>query len=263
MSVDNIHKYTTEYWKRRFKQQAETSKEYRHKLYEEVDLKNKMKILDVGCGTGAITFDIAQITKGEVIGIDVDSEKLEVAKKALSDVSNILLIEADTTNLPFENDTFDLVVFTLVIMFIKDQQKALNEIARVTKSGGIVLATLEPDYATVINYPDDPFREVFIKYLTKLDADIYAGRKLRVLFNTAGLQTTIGIDTKTEFLLINDDKMRLKIFEEYFWSIEKILKDNGWKDEGIRKYKQEKIIQIKNGLSFDFLPAFYAIGRKK
>jgi SAM-dependent methyltransferase len=258
-----MYKYTTDYWKRRLKQQAETSKEYRHKLYEKIDLKNKTRILDVGCGTGAITSDIAEITEGIVIGIDIDSEKLEVATKALSDVPNILLIKADATNLPFEDDTFDLVVFTLVIMFVKDQQKALNEMTRVTKSGGIVLATMEPDYATVINYPEDPFKEVFINCLINLDADIYAGRKLRTLFNTAGLHTTIGIDTETEYLLINDDKIRLKIFEEYFWSTEITLKNDGWKDEEIRKYKQEKIRQIKNGLCFDFLPAFYAIGRKK
>ncbi len=260
--MDKEHEYTTQDWKRRLRQQAETSKEYRHKLYEKVDLKDKMKILDVGCGTGAITFDIAQITDGEVIGIDIDSEKLNEAKKALSDVPNILLMEADATDLPFENETFDLVVFTLVIMHIKDQQKALNEMARVTKRGGIVLATLEPDYATLINYPDDPITELFVKYLIELGADIYAGRKLKILFNTAGLQTMIGIDTETEFLLVNDDKKRLKEFEEYFWNNEKILKNNGWKEREINKYKEEKIKQIKDGLSFGFLPAFYAIGRK-
>jgi ubiquinone/menaquinone biosynthesis C-methylase UbiE len=263
MPMDNEHEYTNQDWKRRLKQQAETSKEYRHKLYEKAELKNKMKILDVGCGTGAITFDIAQITEGEVIGVDIDSEKLKDAKKALSDVPNILLIEADATNLPFENDSFDLVVFTLVIMHIKDQQIALNEMARVTKRGGIVLATLEPDYATLIHYPDDPITEMFMEHLIKLGADIYAGRKLKILFNTAGLQTTIGLDTETEFLLANDDEKRLKEFEEYFWDIEKILKNNGWKEREINRYKGEKIKQIKEGLSFGFLPAFYAIGRKK
>lgn len=256
------HEFTTEDWKKRLKMQAETSKEYRHKLYEKVDLKNKKKILDAGCGTGAITYDIAQITEGEVIGLDIDSEKLKEAKKALSDVPNIILMEGDATNLPFESETFDLVVFNLVIMHIKDQQKALDEMARVTIRGGIVLATLEPDYASLINYPEDPLTELFLTSLIESGADIQAGRKLKVLFNSAGLQTTLGLDTKTDFLLSNDTEKQLKEFQDYFWHYEKILKNNGWKEAEINRYKEEKIIQISSGQHFGFLPAFYTIGKK-
>ena len=74
--------WTTEDWVKKLKQQAMDSREYRHKLYQHVDLTNCERVLDVGCGTGAITMDIAEHTKGDIIGIDpeehnTDSECIE------------------------------------------------------------------------------------------------------------------------------------------------------------------------------------------
>ena len=72
--------WNIEDWIKKLKQQAEDSREYRYALYNKVDLRNKKEILDVGCGTGAVTMDIAQSTKGNVTGIDIDLEKLDEAK---------------------------------------------------------------------------------------------------------------------------------------------------------------------------------------
>lgn len=155
MSDNEERKWKIEDWIRKLKQQAEDSMEYRHVLYEKVDLKNKKNILDVGCGTGAVTLDIAQSTNGQVTGIDIDSEKLEEARKVLYNIPNIKLMEADVLDLPFEDETFDLVLFNVVLIYIKDQQKGMSEMARVIKKGGYVMATLEPDYASYISYPED------------------------------------------------------------------------------------------------------------
>ena len=72
--------WDTDDWVKKLKQQAEDSVEYRHKLYNMVNLKNQKKILDVGCGTGAVTDDLAVFTRGEVVAIDIDTKKLEHAK---------------------------------------------------------------------------------------------------------------------------------------------------------------------------------------
>lgn len=262
MSEKAVNDWTHEDWKRKLQQQSEDSMEYRHKLYEKVDLKNKRNILDVGCGTGAITMDIAQCTGGEVIGIDIDKEKLQEAEKLLEDISNVTLKEADVTDLPFDDGTFDLVIFHLVLIHIKDQQEALKEMARVASKNGIVLATLEPDYDSIVSYPENPVVPLWVKTVKDLGADLQTGRKLKVLFSRAGLKTEVGIDTETEFIFIRDEKKQEDTFLNHFWVKEKILKNNGWTVEQIEEYKENQLEIIKNGQSFFFAPSYYAIGRK-
>ena len=60
--------WDTDDWVKFLKEQAGYTREYRHNLYEKVDVQSKMNILDVGCGTGAITADIASLAKGAVFG---------------------------------------------------------------------------------------------------------------------------------------------------------------------------------------------------
>ena len=256
------NEWTTDDWIKKLKHQADDSKEYRHKLYEKVDLKNKRKILDVGCGTGAVTLDIALLTEGEVVGIDIDEEKLQEAERVLSKISNIKLMKGDVLDLPFEDDSFDLVVFNIVLMHVKKQQEAVNEMARVVQKGGFVLGTLEPDYASLMTYPENPTVPLIIESLKERGADIYAGRKLKVLLNKAGLKTEVGMDTESNFVLVKDEKKYLDMFVKDFWLLDKLLKKNKWTEEQIERYKEEEVKKIKRGLSFHFIPCFYAIGRK-
>ncbi len=253
--------WTTDEWVKKLKQQADDSKEYRHTLYRKVGLKTKRKVLDVGCGTGAITADIATLINGDVTGIDIDPEKLEHAKRFLSDVRNVTLVEADVLELPFHDETFDLVVFNIVLIYVKDQQKAVNEMARVTRKNSIVLGTLETDYLSRFGYPEDPVYPLILKDMEKIGADLCTGRKLRFLFSNAGLETEIGIDAKICGILTDPEK-RMKLFLDQFWYSERLLKNDGWTPEHIEEYKRNQIEMIEKGLSFSFLPCFYVIGRK-
>jgi SAM-dependent methyltransferase len=262
MPSDDKALLSGEEWKRKLKQQAEDSREYRHKLYDKVGLKNAGKILDVGCGTGVITLDIAENTNGSVIGVDIDEEKMKEAVRLAEDQSNMTIQNANAENLPFEDETFDLVVFNIVLMHITNQQKAINEMARVTKKGGVVLATLEPDHAGVINYPENALTPLVQRSIENAGGDIRAGRKLKYLFTNAGLDVTIGFDTEPEFLLINDDEKRLDAFFTNFWVGEKLLREDGWTDEQIEAYKNEQKELIESGQCFYLMTAFYAIGKK-
>ena len=173
-------------------------------------------------------------------------------------------MEANALDLPFEDDTFNLVVFNIVLIHIKaaDQQKAVNEMARVTKRGGTVLATLEPDYASYIEYPHNPVTDLILGSLKKLGADLQTGRKLRCLFSTAGLETKVGMETETDFLFIKDSKTQLEMFEKNVWVVEKVLKSAKWPQKKIEGYINDQRTKIKAGQVFRFTPGFYAIGRK-
>ena len=108
--------FSTKDWEVKLKQQEEESREYRHMVYNKVDIQNKKRILDVGCGTGAVTKDIASLTNGKITAIDIDEKKLEIAKKYLKDEKNVELMLADVQDLPFADNTFDLVVFNILLI---------------------------------------------------------------------------------------------------------------------------------------------------
>ncbi len=254
--------WTTDELVQKLKEQAEENKEYRHNLYEKVNIKKNQRILDIGCGTGVITEDIALLTEGSVSGIDVDSTALALAQKKVSRL-RVNLIKANAVDLPFKSNTFDLVVFCGVLMYIKDKQKAVHEMARVTRKGGAVLATLEPDYGNIICYPEDPALPPVFENLEDMGADIRTGRKLRSLFSNAGLKSEVGIFTGYFEDLSKSTEEQVDLFLKRFWFIEKVLVRKGWTQQKIDQYKKERIQLIKDNRIFQLLPAFYAIGRKE
>ena len=102
------------------------------------------KVLDVGCGTGAVAIAIKpRVVEGEVHGIDASPEMIEVAQekaaKARLDIDfQVALIEA----IPFPDGAFDLVTSSLMLHHLPDdlKRKGLAEIRRVLKPGGRFLA---------------------------------------------------------------------------------------------------------------------------
>jgi ubiquinone/menaquinone biosynthesis C-methylase UbiE len=253
---------STDDWKRKLERQEIESREYRHRIYDMIDLENRERVLDVGCGTGAVTKAIAQITRGHVTGIDIDQRKLERAEEYLLDLENVDLIHGDAQELPFGDGEFDLVIFHIVLLYIKDKQKAVNEFARVCEKGGLVVASLEPDYEGHLTYPEDPFREIQLRNARKIGADTKCGRKLQYLFTRAGLETQVGLDQETDYIHIKDPKKKFKMFVDNWWLQERMLGDAGWSQGRIKEYKENISSLIGNGLLFDFPTAFYATGRK-
>lgn len=86
-------------------------------------------VLDVGCGTGFLTIEIAKQVK-EVVGIDTSERLIEKAAKA----NNVKYMVADVEKLPFKNKSFDKIVSFTVLQDIEDKDAALSEMKRVCKS---------------------------------------------------------------------------------------------------------------------------------
>ncbi|MBU7017708.1 MAG: methyltransferase domain-containing protein [Theionarchaea archaeon] len=258
MSGQELH--TTEEWIRLLEEQADYTREYRFNLYKKVNIESKKKILDVGCGPGIVTADIASLTDGYIVGIDIDDKKLVYAQTIIPD--HVDLTKANVLELPFGDNTFDLVVFSVVLPYIRDQQKAVDEMARVTQKGGIVLATGEPDYAGALYYPENKAVSPSLKYYEERGFDIRTGRKLKYLFRKAGLETEIGVCDHMLRFVNKDAQEQLKDYLDHFPESKQILMKMGWTEKQIEDYKLESVDLIQNGLSFSFVPAFCAIGRK-
>jgi SAM-dependent methyltransferase len=93
-------------------------------------------VLDVACGAGNVTIPAAQ-TGATVTGLDITPELLEAGRRAASDAGvEIEWVEGDAQQLPFEDESFDVVTSVFGCMFAPDHQEAASEIARVLRPGG-------------------------------------------------------------------------------------------------------------------------------
>lgn len=101
---------------------------------------NAGRILDVGCGTGSLTLALARNPAIEgITGIDFSAPYIEHAKAQNSD-PRVAFEVGDACEMPFQDGSFDHAISSLVIQFIPDGGRAVREMRRVTRSGGIVAA---------------------------------------------------------------------------------------------------------------------------
>ncbi len=105
-------------------------------LVERMNVSDGERVLDVACGTGNVSIPAA--AKGaEVTGLDITPKLLEDAKRNADKYGvEVEWIEGDAQDLPFDDDSFDVVLSTFGCMFAPDHAKAAAEIVRVLKPGG-------------------------------------------------------------------------------------------------------------------------------
>ncbi|PIV00992.1 hypothetical protein COS54_01870 [Candidatus Shapirobacteria bacterium CG03_land_8_20_14_0_80_39_12] len=117
-------------------------------IFANLDINGNEKILEIGCGRGFYLKTLKEVwPKLEVTGIDLNLEYLKKAEEFVGELKVNLRV-ADATKLPFEDKTFDRIIATEILEHIPDDQKAIAEIYRVLKPGGMVMITV-PN----INYP--------------------------------------------------------------------------------------------------------------
>lgn len=97
------------------------------------------KILDIGCGPGLLAKELASRSKYfDVYGIDMSPHAIKMARKNCKDFGGVHFKEANAYNLPFSDSTFDLVACKDSLHHFDAPQKALKEMLRVTKKGGVL-----------------------------------------------------------------------------------------------------------------------------
>ncbi len=106
----------------------------------QIPIKEGAKVLDVCSGTGdiAIYFADKYGKKVTVTASDFSPKMLKIAEKRAEKYTNINFNEANLLNLPFENESFDIVVTGFGLRNVADIDKAVSEMIRVTKKGGFV-----------------------------------------------------------------------------------------------------------------------------
>jgi len=173
-------------------------------------LRPGLRVLDVGCGPGNLTLDVAvAVQPGEVVGIDKNEDSIVTARNVLQErsVPNASFAVMDTHTLGFPDASFDLVFSNTVMLHVFDPVDALIEQKRVTRKGGCVIASGVRDWEIATRYPACPaMAEVWEGWIKGYDAmvarhdageevekvvfDLHAGRKCLGWFAAAGLKPT-------------------------------------------------------------------------
>lgn len=137
-----------------------------------VPVKSAEKILDVCCGTGDISIFAAERfgSSAEITGVDFSENMLEIAEKKAHKYTNIKFMNADAMNLPFEDETFDVVFISFGLRNLSDFNKAILELKRVTKKDGFVINL---DFGKPKSIPGQIFRLYFFGIVPMLGSIIH------------------------------------------------------------------------------------------
>lgn len=155
-------------------------------------LRPGMSVLDVGCGPGTITVDLAaRVTPGRVTAVELTDEALDLARAEARarNQSNISFATSDVHALDFADDTFDVVHAHQLLQHVADPVQALRELRRVCVPDGIV-AVRDADYAGFIWYPQLPALDRWLQLYDKAaranGGEPDAGRRLLSWAQDAG-----------------------------------------------------------------------------
>jgi len=155
-------------------------------------LSSGMSLLDVGCGPGNITADLAsRLGDGTVVGVDLSEEVIGAAKSQFENEAqpNLSFEVANVYDLRFADRTFDTVYAHQVLQHLSKPVDALFEMRRVLKPGG-TLAVRDADYGTFVWSPDDPLLDRWLALYHELTranrAEANAGRYLKSWVMEAG-----------------------------------------------------------------------------
>jgi SAM-dependent methyltransferase len=155
-------------------------------------LEPGMRLLDVGCGPGTITLDLAErVSPGSTIGVDRDAGIVSAARRLLDSrqVSGVEFEAADAYALGFDEESFDVVHAHQLLQHLSDPVAALTEMRRVPRSGGL-LAVRDGDYGGFVWAPSDPlldrWMELYHDVCRHNGADADAGRHLLGWARAAG-----------------------------------------------------------------------------
>jgi SAM-dependent methyltransferase len=164
-------------------------RELREAYLTDIDFFAGARVVEVGCGPGPVSRALASRPGIEVVGVDPSPLFIAKARELARDLPNLAFVEGDARALPFEDDSFDVLVFHTTLCHVPGPELALGEALRVLRRDG-VLAVFDGDYATVTCAlgDSDPLQacaEACVEYLVH---DRWLVRRLPRIVREAGFE---------------------------------------------------------------------------
>ena len=180
-----------------------------------VPVPKKARILDAGCGSGAMARCFAShFADASVIGVDIRDDYVVYAQgRAKEDgLQNVEFRQDSVFDLPFANASFDVVWSKYVMQWINDPEKAVAEFRRVTKPGGVVVCCNFDGFA-ITHYPEDESLQRHILTVFPRLIDVNIGRKTAPIFHECGL-INISVLFEPDFSVYNSRHHRSRASRE-------------------------------------------------
>ncbi|HEC2155995.1 TPA: demethylmenaquinone methyltransferase [Staphylococcus delphini] len=154
----------------------EQHKVWRKKVMKEMNVQAGTIALDVCCGTADWTIALSQAVgpEGEVTGLDFSENMLKVGEEKTAHMDNIRLVQGDAMALPFDDNAFDYVTIGFGLRNIPDYSKALSEMYRVLKPGGMAVC-LETSQPTIPVFKQG--YRLYFKFVMPIFGKIFAKSK--------------------------------------------------------------------------------------
>lgn len=174
---------------------SNTQQDFTERLLIDAGICEGMRVLDVGCGTGDVTYLLARLVgnTGVVVGADHDVSTLSIARQRIAPHhhDNPTFIESDLLSLPESLGVFDAIVGRRVLMYQADTVAAVRAIAKHVKPDGIVVfqehdTTMVP--ASLDGFPLHKRAQGWLQQMIEREgADLHIGFNLHRIFTQAGL----------------------------------------------------------------------------
>jgi len=153
-------------------------------------LRPGLDLLDVGCGPGSLTVDLArQVDPGRVVGIDLSAEVIAEASSVVATVANVSFIAGDFRTTTFEPASYDVVHAHQVLQHLRDPVGALRAMRALTRPNGVV-AIRDSDYSAMTwapaSSPLERWRQIYLAVTRHNGAEADAGRWLLRWAHQAG-----------------------------------------------------------------------------
>ena len=165
---------------------------------EVLDDGEGMKILEVGCGNGSATIDLAKtFPKAKIVSLDLSAPYLGAAKENLKKHSRVSLVQGDAAETDFKDNTFDAVVSVFLFHELprEERERVLKEAYRVVKPGGYVgmVDSIQMDDVPELNFGLEVFPKEFHEPFYKN----YVNHAMEDIFHQVGLRD---IKSRTGFV---------------------------------------------------------------
>jgi ubiquinone/menaquinone biosynthesis C-methylase UbiE len=158
----------------------------------EIQLPSAASVLDIGCGTGAITRVLAEMPGvKDVVGVDPSPVFVEKARQLGRGLPQLSFHTGDGRAVPFADASFDLVVFHTTLCHVPNPEKALHEARRVLRAGGW-LAVFDGDYVTTTVAIDtfDPLQRAVDAMVASFLHNPWLTRRLSHILGSMGFVVT-------------------------------------------------------------------------
>jgi SAM-dependent methyltransferase len=163
-------------------------------IFAAAGIRPGMRVLDLGCGTGDVTFVAADMVgrDGLVVGVDRSPQALARARISASQLglTQVQLAEGDI-HAPAPGGPYDAIIGRLVLMYVPDPVSVLRQQVTVLRSGGVVVP-IEFDVSTARTFPAVPLHDQAVSWLTeaftRAGVELSLGLRLWEVLREAGLR---------------------------------------------------------------------------